>query len=253
MRFVGKVVLVTGAGSGIGRAICEAFAAEGAHVAAVDVNADGATITAAAVREQGRRALALEVDVADPESVRHAVQEVVAGLGPVDVLVNSAGVRDVASFLDLPFTEWQRVIAVNLTGTFVCSQAVAQHLARAGRGGKIVNLTSVAGLMAVPNRTAYVSSKHAVIGLTKAMAMELADRNIQVNAIAPGVVRTALTEGYFHDPEVLAGIKRLHPAGRCGEPAEIAALVLFLASAQADFITGATIPIDGGFAAGKRP
>jgi meso-butanediol dehydrogenase/(S,S)-butanediol dehydrogenase/diacetyl reductase len=100
---------------------------------------------------------------------------------------------------------------------------------------------------------AYVSSKHAVIGLTKAMAMELAECNVQVNVVAPGVVRTALTEGCFHDSEVLAGIKRLHPAGRCGEPDEVAALILFLASAQADFITGATIPIDGGFSAGKRP
>lgn len=253
MRFVDRVVLVTGAGSGIGRAVCAAFAAEGADIAAVDVNADAAALTAEAVRPRGRRAVAIQVDVADPDSVQRAVQDVVAGLGHIDVLVNSAGVRDVTSFLDLPFTEWQRVIAVNLTGTFVCSQAVAQHLVQTRRGGKIVNLTSVAGLMAVPNRSAYVSSKHAVIGLTKAMAMELAEHNIQVNAVAPGVVRTALTEGYFQDLDILAGIKRLHPAGRCGEVHEVAELILFLASAQADFITGATIPIDGGFAAGKRP
>ena len=120
-----------------------------------------------------------------------------------------------------------------------------------GRGGKIVNLASVAGLVGVPNRAAYVSSKHAVVGLTKEMAMELADHDIQVNAVAPGVVETGMTAGYFDDPNVIASLRRLHPAGRWAQPEEIANLILFLASTTADFITGATYPIDGGFMAGK--
>jgi len=251
VRFDNKCVLVTGGGSGIGRAVCLAFAREGADVGVADVSLEGAETTAQEVRKSGGKATALRVDVTDPDSVQATVNQAVAALGRVDVLVNSAGVREIVPFLQLPFAEWQRVIATNLTGTFLCSQAVARHLVAQGRGGKIVNLASVAGLMAVPNRAAYVSSKHAVVGLTKEMAMELADKNIQVNAVAPGVVRTSMTESYFDKAEIVEGLKRAHPAGRWAQPEEIANLVLFLASPEADFITGATFPIDGGFMAGK--
>jgi NAD(P)-dependent dehydrogenase (short-subunit alcohol dehydrogenase family) len=251
MRFTNKCALVTGGGSGIGRAVCLSFAREEADVGVADVSLEGAEVTAQEVRKSGRKAVALRVDVTDPASVQAMVNQGVAALGRIDLLVNSAGVREIVPFLQLPFAEWQRVIATNLTGTFLCSQAVAQYLVAQGRGGKIVNLASVAGLMAVPNRAAYVSSKHAVVGLTKEMAMELADRNIRVNAVAPGVVRTSMTESYFDKAEIVEGLKRAHPAGRWAQPEEIANLILFLASPEADFITGATFPIDGGFMAGK--
>jgi meso-butanediol dehydrogenase/(S,S)-butanediol dehydrogenase/diacetyl reductase len=251
MRFANKVVLVTGGGSGIGRAVCLAFAREGADVGVADVSVEGAEATAQEVRKAGRKAVALKVDVTDPASVQSMVSQAVSTLGGLHVLVNSAGVREIVPFLQLPFAEWQRVIATNLTGTFLCSQAVAQYLVKQGTGGKIVNLASVAGLMAVPNRAAYVSSKHAVVGLTKEMAMELAEQNIQVNAVAPGVVRTSMTESYFDKPAVVEGLKKAHPAGRWAQPEEIANLILFLASPEAEFVTGATFPIDGGFAAGK--
>ena len=251
MRFANKGVLITGGGSGIGQAVCLAFAREGADVAVVDISLEGAEATAQEVREIGRKAVALQVDVSNPTAVQEMVNQATAALGEVDILVNSAGVREIIPFLQLPFTEWQRVIAINLTGTFLCSQAVAQYLVAQGRGGKIVNLASVAGLMAVPNRAAYVSSKHAVVGLTKEMAMELADKNIQVNAVAPGVVRTSMTESYFDKPDILASLRKAHPAGRWAQPEEIAGLILFLASSEANFITGATFPIDGGFMAGK--
>ena len=251
MRFEKTGVLITGAGSGIGRAASLAFAEEGAAIAAADLRLEAAQATASAVEECGRKAVALQVDVTQPDSVRAMVEQAVAGLGSLDVLINSAGVREIVPFLELPAEEWLKVIGTNLTGTFLCSQAVAQYLIAQSKGGKIINLSSVAGLMGVPNRAAYVASKHGVVGLTKEMGMELADKHIQVNAIAPGVVETAMTAGYFDNPDIVASLKKAHPAGRWAQPEEIARLMLFLASDDADFMTGATIPIDGGFVAGK--
>ena len=257
MRFENTGVLITGAGSGIGRAASLAFATEGAAIAAVDLRLEAAQATARAVEDLGRTAVALQVDVTQPDSVRAMVEKAVAGLGSLDVLINSAGVREIVPFLELPAEEWTKVIGTNLTGTFLCGQAFAQYLiaqgkeSKEGKGGKIINLSSVAGLMGVPNRAAYVASKHGVVGLTKEMSMELADKNIQVNAIAPGVVETAMTAGYFDNPDIVASLKKAHPAGRWAQPEEIARLMLFLASEDADFMTGATIPIDGGFVAGK--
>ena len=251
MRFENRGVLITGAGSGIGRAASLAFAAEGAAIVAADLRLEAAQATAGAVEELGRKAVALQVDVTQPDAVRAMVEQAVAGLGSLDVLINSAGVREIVPFLELPAEEWTKVIGTNLTGTFLCSQAVARHLIAQNKSGKIINLSSVAGLVGVPNRAAYVASKHGVVGLTKEMAMELADKHIQVNALAPGVVETAMTVGYFDKPDIMASLKKAHPAGRWAQPEEIAKLMLFLASEDADFMTGATIPIDGGFVAGK--
>ncbi len=251
MRFENTGVLITGAGSGIGRAASLAFATEGAAIAAADLRLEAAQATVSAVEELGRKAVALQVDVTQPDAVRAMVEQAVAGLGSLDVLINSAGVREIVPFLELPAEEWTKVIGTNLTGTFLCSQTVARHLIAQNKSGKIINLSSVAGLVGVPNRAAYVASKHGVVGLTKEMGMELADKHIQVNAIAPGVVETAMTAGYFDKPDIVASLKKAHPAGRWAQPEEIARLMLFLASEDADFMTGATIPIDGGFAAGK--
>ena len=251
MRFENTGVLITGAGSGIGQAASLAFATEGAAIAAADLRLEAAQATASAVEELGRKAVALQVDVTQPDSVRAMVEQAVAGLGSLDVLINSAGVREIVPFLELPAEEWTKVIGTNLTGTFLCSQTVAQYLIAQHKSGKIINLSSVAGLVGVPNRAAYVASKHGVVGLTKEMGMELADKRIQVNAIAPGVVETAMTAGYFDKPEIVASLKKAHPAGRWAQPEEIAKLMLFLASEDADFMTGTTIPIDGGFVAGK--
>lgn len=251
MRFDNTGVLITGAGSGIGRAASLAFAKEGAAIAAADLRLESAQATASAIEELGRPAVALQVDVTQPDLVRAMVERAVAGLGSLEVLINSAGVREIVPFLELPAEEWMKVIGTNLTGTFLCSQTMARHLIAQNKSGKIINLSSVAGLMGVPNRAAYVASKHGVVGLTKEMGMELADKNIQVNAIAPGVVETAMTAGYFDNPDIVASLKKAHPAGRWAQPEEIARLMLFLASEDADFMTGATIPIDGGFVAGK--
>lgn len=251
MRFENKRVLVTGAGSGIGQATCLAFAREGAAVAGADMNLEAAQETAQKVTAMGGKAAALQLDVTQPDFVNAVVERTENELGGIDILVNSAGVREIVAFLELDFAEWQRVISTNLNGTFLCSQAAARQMIAQGQGGKIINLASVAGLVGVPNRAAYVSSKHAVVGLTKEMAMELAEHDIQVNAIAPGVVETGMTAGYFDDPHVVESVRKLHPARRWAQPEEIANLILFLSSAEAHFMTGATYPIDGGFMAGK--
>jgi NAD(P)-dependent dehydrogenase (short-subunit alcohol dehydrogenase family) len=154
--------------------------------------------------------------------------------------------------LELSFEEWQRVIAVNLSGTFLPSQAFARRLVAQGRPGRIVNLASTLGLMAAPQRAAYVASKHGVVGLTKQMAMEFGAQNIRVNAVAPGVVRTPLTERYFQDPEMAETIRGIHALGRWAEPAEIATAILFLAAEENGFITGTVLTVDGGWTAGKR-
>ena len=158
MRFEGKYALVTGGASGIGHATCLAFAREGADIAVVDMNLEGAESTAREVRDAGRRAVAIQVNVADPASVAQMVERAVGQLGYLDILNNCAGVRELIPFLDLTFDDWQRIISINLTGTFLCSQAFARYLVGAGRPGKIVNMSSAAGLVAAPNRAAYVSS-----------------------------------------------------------------------------------------------
>jgi meso-butanediol dehydrogenase/(S,S)-butanediol dehydrogenase/diacetyl reductase len=251
MRFDGKCAIVTGGASGIGHATCLAFAREGANVAVADMNLAGAEATAREVRDAGRKAVAIEVNVADPASVTQMIERAGNELGHLDILNNCAGVRELIPCLELKFDDWQRVISINLTGTFLCSQAFARYLVDAARPGKIINMSSAAGLVAAPHRAAYVSSKHAVIGLTKEMALELAAKNIQVNAVAPGVTETPMTQNFFRTEAGPAVLRRLHPAGRWAQPEEIAQMILFLASADADFVTGATFSIDGGFVAGR--
>jgi meso-butanediol dehydrogenase/(S,S)-butanediol dehydrogenase/diacetyl reductase len=251
MRFGGKCALVTGGASGIGHATCLALAREGADIAVADMNLEGAEVTAGEVRATGRKGVVIAVNVADPASVAQMLDRAVSELGHLDILNNCAGIRELIPFLELKFDDWQRVISINLTGTFLCSQAFARYLVGARRPGKIVNMSSAAGLVAAPQRAAYVSSKHAVIGLTKETALELAGNNIQVNAVAPGVTETPMTENFFRTESGPAVLRKLHPAGRWAQPEEIAQMILFLASADADFVTGATFSIDGGFVAGR--
>lgn len=246
-RFAAKRVVITGAGSGIGRACAERFASEGATVCALDIDRESAQRTA---DNLGAGHLAASLDVTDAAEITRVIGELAAH-GLPDILINSAGIREIVSCLELDPGQWAQVIAVNLTGTFLVSQAVARQMVDRGTGGKIVNLASVAGLTAVPNRAAYVASKHGVVGLTKEMAMELGPHNIQVNAVGPGVVETGMTAGYFDDEALAASIRKMHSAGRWAQPHEIAAVICFLASNEADFITGATYPVDGGFLAGK--
>jgi NAD(P)-dependent dehydrogenase (short-subunit alcohol dehydrogenase family) len=252
MRFQDQAVLVTGGGSGIGQQVCYAAAREGARVAVGDLDLEHAQATAEEIRQRSGEAHALHLDVTNPDSAAAFVEAAETALGRLDVLVNSAGIREIVPVLDLSFEEWQRVIGVNLSGTFLPSQAFARRLVRQGKPGRIVNLASTLGLMAAPKRAAYTASKHGVVGLTKQMALELGEHGIRVNAVAPGVVRTPLTERYFQEPGSEQAIRDLHALGRWAEPEEIATAILFLAAAENGFITGAVLTVDGGWTTGKK-
>jgi NAD(P)-dependent dehydrogenase (short-subunit alcohol dehydrogenase family) len=252
MRFRDRGVLVTGGGSGIGRQVCYAAAEEGARVAIGDLDRERAEATAAEIRRRHGEAHAFAVDVADPAAAARFVDAAESALGRLDVLVNSAGVREIVGVLDLSFDEWQRVLNVNLTGTFLVSQAFARRLVEQNKTGQIVNLASTLGLMAAPKRAAYTVSKHGVVGLTRQMALELGDQGVRVNAVAPGVVRTPLTERYFQDPDMAQSIRDLHALGRWAEPPEIANAILFLADEANGFITGTILTVDGGWTTGKK-
>jgi NAD(P)-dependent dehydrogenase (short-subunit alcohol dehydrogenase family) len=246
--------MITGAGSGIGRAAAELFAAEGATVAVVDLDADAAEETVGKITAGGGRALALTANVAVAAEVESAVARAVQELGRLDVLYNNAGVNSAGSVVDATEEDWDRCFAVNAKGTYLCSRAAVPHLEAAG-GGAIVNQGSVAGLVAVPNFAAYCAAKGAVVALTRSMAIDLAGRRIRVNAICPGTVFTPLMEPMLRargDGDLEAGLAKTvvkYPIGRLGTPEEIARVALFLASDEASFMTGSIVAADGGMTA----
>jgi NAD(P)-dependent dehydrogenase (short-subunit alcohol dehydrogenase family) len=242
-----KSGIVTGAARGIGREIAAAFAAEGARVAVFDSDGEGARVAA---EELGEGALALEVDVTDEEAVAAAVAEVTAEYGRLDYLVNNAGVRHQAPIAEHPVDVWRRTIEINLIGTFICTQAAIRAMLGTG-GGRIVNLASMAGELALTNRSAYNASKGGVVAFTKSVAVEYGEAGINCNAVAPGVIETPLSAPYFKDETMVSILRENSPMGRWGQVAEVAAPVVFLCSDAASFVNGTTLFVDGGWVAGK--
>ena len=245
-RVAGRVAVVTGAGSGLGRATARQLASEGAPVACFDIAVDAAEKTAAEIGEAGGTARAYRVDVSDPDSVGDAMASAAGDLGRPQVIVNCAGIGRFAHTHEVPFADWQRIIGVNLTGTFLVCQAALPYLMDGG--GSIVNIASNAGVKAQPYSIAYCTSKAGVVHLTRCIADEYLKRGVRANCVAPGGIETPLQAAFMDFPEGVdwkAMRKVMSPLGN-SQPEEIANVVAFIASDECRYMTGSVVSIDGG-------
>lgn len=255
MKLNNRVVVITGAGAGIGRACALEFAKEGASVVIADIDMNAATATAALIKAAGGTATPVQADVSDPVSVQSLLEQTLRVYPLVHTLVNNAAVQINKTAEDTSFEEWNRQLAVNLGGVFLCSKYFLPQLRKTK--GSIVNMSSVNGFFVEPTCAGYCATKAAIIGLTKAMAIDHGRDGIRVNCICPGYIDAGLAEGYFQsqpDPakaRVDAG--KLHALGRIGKPGEVGRAAVFLASDDASFVTGTALVVDGGFGSGLPP
>ncbi len=251
-RIAGKTAIVTGAGHGIGLGIADLFAAHGANVVLVSLNEEALGEATRAINERGGSAEYVVADVADAEAVRRVVRRTLDRFGTIDILVNNAGIMPEGTALTTTDDTWQRVLDVNLSSIFLFAREVIPVMQRSG-GGSIVNVASVQGLRGHPNRLAYATSKHGVIGVTRALAADHAGDRIRVNALCPGTIDTPMLHRELEKvpadqrEATLEGYRLLHPIGAIGTPLDVAYAALFLASDESAFITGTDLAIDGGY------
>ena len=250
MKLAGKVALITGGAKGIGKAMAFLFAEEGADISIVDWDLSSAEETVAKVKEKGRKAIAIKSDVADANDVDKAVEKTLKELGDIHILINCAGIaQQVVPTIETPVEHWDKVIGIHLRGTFLFCRRVGQWMVSQKRG-KIVNLGSIGGLQGFSGRNAYGPAKAGVMYLAKALAVEWAKYNINVNAIAPGYVMTEMAEDLANQGAIKVDeIKKRTPLRRFARPEEIAKAALFLVSDDASYVTGVTLPVDGGWTA----
>ena len=238
-----RVAMVTGAAQGIGKAIALALAKEGANIVIVDINLEGAKATAREIESLGRETLVFEVDVSKADQVNEMVKKVLDSFKRIDILINNAGITRDALIVRMDESDWDKVMEINLKGAFNCSKAVVKGMMKQ-RSGKVVSIASVIGLVGNAGQSNYAASKAGIIGLAKSLAKELAPRGINVNAIAPGFIKTEMTERLSQ--EVRAEMRKTIPLAKFGEVEDVAKVVLFLVSDAAGYITGQVINVDGG-------
>ena len=248
MRLKNKVAIVTGAGSGIGRSIALTFAREGAKVVVADLNEKGGLETVDLVKKEKEEAIFVKVDVSQAEDIEQMVEDCLKKFGRVDILVNNAGIVKMSPLHETTEEDWDKILGVNLKSVFLSSKKVLPIMLSQGKG-KIINVASIAGLVGFSNLGAYCASKGGIIALTREMALEYAPQKINVNCIAPGVIKTAMTKEMLADETTRKSLESSTPYPRLGEPEDIAQAAVYLASDESDFVNGEILVVDGGWIA----
>lgn len=248
MRLKNKIAIITGAGSGIGRAIALAFSEEGAKIVIADWSEKGGKGTVEQIKKQGGEAVFVKTDVSKSSDIDEMVKSCLDNFGRVDILVNNAGIYRTYNLHEMSEKDWDKVIAVNLKSVFLGSKRVIPEMFKQGKG-KIINTTSIAGLVGFAQSGAYCASKGGIIALSKEMAVEYAPKKINVNCIAPGVIKTAMTKDMIADPQTKEFLENSTPYPRLGEPEDIAQAAVYLASDESDFVNGGVLVVDGGWIA----
>jgi len=250
MKLKDRVAIVTGGGKGIGEEICLGLSREGAKIVIAEIDIENSEEVIKKIQNNGSEAIVIKTDVSDENSINNMVEEAIKHFGKIDILINNAGIRHIKKLLDHTKKDWDEMIAVNLTGPYLSCKAVIPHMIKQGKG-KIVNFGSIASFMGRPDRVGYVAAKSGVLGLTRALAVDLTRKNINVNTICPGLISTSFNKKFAEDPTHGEAWGKETIVGRWGLPTDIVGAAVFLSSDESDFINGSEIKIDGGWLAAK--